>query len=54
MYRSRPRLRVRNLKKRCCLCKGTASRFQDVAGQERKWYCAGHFKTQEETTNGNS
>jgi hypothetical protein len=46
---SRPRLRTRHLKKRCALCKETASRFKDI-GSTRVWYCATHFK---ENENGN-
>jgi|HubBroStandDraft_2_1064218.scaffolds.fasta_scaffold575605_2 hypothetical protein len=49
----RRRLKVRRLQKKCSVCKEKASRFQDVPGPERKWYCAEHFKEQE-NTNGNS
>jgi hypothetical protein len=48
-YKSRPRLRVRHLTHRCAAekCREKASRFQDVPGQERKWFCAECFKQQE-------
>jgi hypothetical protein len=49
-YKSRPRLRVRHLKKRCSVCRETASRFID-AGHTRTWYCATHHK---EIENGNA
>jgi hypothetical protein len=50
-YRSRTRLRVRNRKKRCSVCREVASRFKDV-GPTRTWYCATHYKETEE--NGNA
>jgi hypothetical protein len=50
MYRSRPRLRSRICKKRCSVCRETASRFKDI-GPTRTWYCARHFK---ENENGNA
>jgi hypothetical protein len=50
MYRSRPRIRTRHLKKRCSQCKEGAQRFKDI-GPTRTWYCAPHFK---EIENGNS
>jgi hypothetical protein len=42
-YRSRPRMRIRNLKIRCFEdgCKVLAVRFVDV--QPRMWYCKDHF-----------
>jgi hypothetical protein len=49
-YKSRPRLRVRHLTKRCSVCRETASRFKDV-GPTRTWYCATHLK---ENENGNA
>ena len=51
-YRPRTRLRVRNCKKRCSVCRTIASRFRDV-GFMRAWFCAVHFKEQE-NSNGNS
>jgi hypothetical protein len=50
-YKSRPRLRVRHLTKKCSVCKETASRFKDI-GPTRAWYCATHHKETEE--NGNA
>jgi hypothetical protein len=50
MSKSRPRIRTRNLKKRCALCENLASRFQDVPGQERRWLCAACFKPLKETS----
>ena len=42
-YRPRPRLRVRNCKKRCSVCREIASRFRDV-GFTRVWLCAAHYR----------
>jgi hypothetical protein len=51
MYRSRPRLRSRICKKRCSVCRETASRFKDI-GPTRTWYCATHYEETED--NGNA
>ena len=47
-YKSRPRLRTRNLKIRCYAdgCRVLAVRFIDV--QPREWYCKFHFDEKEQ------
>jgi hypothetical protein len=44
------RLRVSRRKKRCSQCKEAAQRFKDI-GPTRVWFCATHFK---ENENGSS
>lgn len=44
------RLRMTRRKKRCSQCKEVAQRFKDI-GPTRTWYCAPHFK---ENENGNA
>jgi hypothetical protein len=48
-YRPRPRLRTRHLKNKCAVCKDVATRFKDI-GPTRAWYCAPHFKENENGT----